>query len=1081
MGCLKKLAVVVIFLCSVIAGCRDKDPIRTEAWGRAVEPRLTGSRWQRCTSSPATTSRIVPQAQCGAVQTSDEPCDEPIRDHAAAVRTLRMRPACTDAAIAALQKFARVHAEAMSDLSAAYYLRAQQEDRPEDLLDAYDAAERALEMKPGLRTALFNRALALEALGLSEAIEAWDAFQKAEGSDWGVEARERAAKIDAASRRDEKTTWDVNVAALSRALDAGDRAAVARLAGPYPTTAQRYLFDELLPRWAAAPTREHLARASLLGTQLSRRLGDPHAEDVVEAIARASPGQLAALLAGHRAFETARAAEVALRADQAAPLYEESARLFERGGSPAYLTALIGFAVNASFDLEARARALEVLERIEREARPRGYLHIAARARSTRAYYRFNDSQYLDALADYDAARDDYERIRDEEGLAIIQTRRIGVLYTVGQNREAWRASLSAGRHANRMVEIRARHLFLGETATVALRLGHPRVSLLYQDEAVRLIQSTLGRTPPEQLARIESLQANLAISRRARAGIALHLDDDESATRDIAEAFRLLRGEAAKRFENTLRAMRARAEEVRGQSLLRTDPNTAAAAFANALDLAADNEYRSWRASVRTQRADALRIAGREKDAEEELRKALDELRAEESRILAQRQRGQAESVWTSYFSRFRETYELLIRQLMDEQRTGEAFGIAERARAFEPLDLILKLDVTPPSFRRLISTDGTIGLPAIQRTLPADTFLLTYSVLEDRTYLWIVSRDHFESLTLPVHRTEIEQWSAAIQDAARRRNNLRLERGLTAPFEKLIAQPLELIEKRRRAGVPLRLVIVPDGAMHGLPFSALRNAKSGRFLVEDAIVSINGSATLYLFSLLRDAAWTQTQEPPVLLIGNPAFDQRLPLAKDLRPLRGAEAEVRGIAPLYGGAATVTGSEATVPHFLERAPSATIIHFAGHAIANSAVPSSSLLLLAPSPGHSGALEARELVEKLELDRTRLVVLSACSTAGGLPLGAEGVAPLVRSFVGSGVPAVVGTLWDVNDATPAEVLVSFHRHYRNGSDAAAAMQAAQTELLRGGKPVLTWAPFQVIGHGASPFAATPDTQRRKPP
>ena len=113
-------------------------------------------------------------------------------------------------------------------------------------------------------------------------------------------------------------------------------------------------------------------------------------------------------------------------------------------------------------------------------------------------------------------------------------------------------------------------------------------------------------------------------------------------------------------------------------------------------------------------------------------------------------------------------------------------------------------------------------------------------------------------------------------------------------------------------------------------------------------------------------------------------------------------------------------------------------------------------------------------------------MLSTCSSAGGLPVGAEGVAPFVRPLIGAGVPAVVGTLWNVEDATAEELLVSFHRHYREGNDAAVALQHAQIGLLTktnnnpGLTPVFAWAPFQVIGHGSSPFAPAPQ-HKEKPP
>jgi CHAT domain-containing protein len=81
----------------------------------------------------------------------------------------------------------------------------------------------------------------------------------------------------------------------------------------------------------------------------------------------------------------------------------------------------------------------------------------------------------------------------------------------------------------------------------------------------------------------------------------------------------------------------------------------------------------------------------------------------------------------------------------------------------------------------------------------------------------------------------------------------------------------------------------------------------------------------------------------------------------------------------------------------------------------------------------------------------------------------------VRPLIARGAPAVIGTLWDIEDATAGPLLVSFHRHYREGNDAAVAMQLAQIELLRNPNPglqsVLVWAPFQVIGYSSSPFPA----------
>lgn len=84
------------------------------------------------------------------------------------------------------------NAELQSDLAAAYIARGQNTRSTEDLNTALARADRALTLKPGLREALFNRALALDALRSSEAASAWQHVAEAEaGSPWAKEAATR--------------------------------------------------------------------------------------------------------------------------------------------------------------------------------------------------------------------------------------------------------------------------------------------------------------------------------------------------------------------------------------------------------------------------------------------------------------------------------------------------------------------------------------------------------------------------------------------------------------------------------------------------------------------------------------------------------------------------------------------------------------------------------------------------------------------------------------------------------------------------------------------------------------------------
>jgi CHAT domain-containing protein len=999
---LKSFAFIAIALCGYATAC-SQDTKRSDVWPRAVEPRLTGaSIWRPC-----------PTPECGAAKTKSADCDEVITTDHDAVRILATQPACTDSAVDALERLARSDPNALSDLAAAYYLRAARQDEPVDLLRSLDAAEHAVNAQPRSANARFNRALAEEALGLSDdAIASWNELaQSKDGSEWTAEAASHRDRLRRNNASNAAEQWDRSAAQIPSALRAHNTTLLARLIAPFPFRAEKY-FDT-----AAQGRLKTLDELKTFAGVLATRIGDRFATDTIAAMENnASNGPL-----------------------------ELYARLHDAAAKPG----------TAQF------------EAIEQEALKRGYQHFIGPIRELRGLRLIYQSQYMAALDDYDAALAEYTRINDAEEIANAHTRRIGILRAIGQNELAWREAMATIRELPHIVAPHERHNLLGETAKTALALGHPDVALRYQNAAYHLLQKTLTALPPENLKGISDMEVNLAVALRERAGIQLHREQFDEAQRDLAESARLNAtidiGGADRRV------LQARIAEVRGAALLHTDPNRAAGEFTSALQLSS-KDYSTFRASLLAQRADALRLAGKSGEAERDLQEALDVLRAEESRTVEQRQRGAGEDLWSSYFARFQETYRLLIRQLIDEYKFADAFKYAERARAAEPLDLAEPAD----------ALRGDVDLPALQASLAPGTYLFEYSLLADRTIVWIISRDRFEVRTEKARRSDVERSIDALQRAARAHNASELQaRGLTL-YDALVAAPLEAIATK-----PARLVFIPDGPMHALPFAALRNGRTRRYLIEEAPIETAGSARLYQLSLDRDRALSANTR--ALLIGDPAFNPHLTVAQGIHPLPGARQEVETIGNLYApNVETRVGAAATVPQFLDLVRGSAIVHVAAHTMVNARAPSRSLILLAPSPNDSGVLDARELLTRLgKLDQTRLVVLSTCSSAGGLPIGPEGVAPLVRPLIGAGVPAVIGSLWNVSDATAEPLLVSFHRHYRQGSDAAVALQSAQVELLRSPNPglgsVMAWAPFQVIGHASSPFAASKDEHKEKPP
>jgi CHAT domain-containing protein/tetratricopeptide (TPR) repeat protein len=1031
----KRVAAIVIGLCGGIAACSDTDTARPEKWQRGFEARLSGpAEWRRCTPAAPAAGRIVENVQCGTEPPPPESgCGEAIHTHADARRLLALYPHCTDQAISTLERLATIDPAVRGDLAAAYYSRAQRDDRALDLLRALRWAREA---DPRHVETHFNRALVQHALGLTnEAVASWDEVIRRNEPHWADEARRRRAQILAGHIADPVAQWSRNRDRLANALKRGERATVARLIAPFPTMALRHFEEEPLPP----------AEARLLAEELSRG-GDRYALDVVQS---ATPETLATFRRGRRAYY--------------AREWREAAASFERAA-----------AADGALQLAARLASLiaryqlgpvepEAFDPLIAEAAEHHYTALEWRSRVMRAVAATFASRYVEALAEYDAAVAVATKAENRANSAATHARRSGVLRIFGDGEGAWRDALAAVRLLPFAADPQNQHTIRGEVAAAIRLAGDPFAALSYQDAAVREIRRVLTETPGA--GNIRRLQYNLSVALRERASFALELERFSDAARDLAEATRLSGTSPADVV------LSARIDEVTGQSLLRTYPAQAAARFTEALARATGREFGTVRVRLLTQRADARRRAGDRAGARTDLQSALAELRREEELLLSRRTPGEAEELWSSYFRRFLETYQLLIRQLIEEGREREAFEYAERARAFEPLNLVLRTPNVSPEFRATAS-GGPVPLARIQALLPVGTVLVQYSVQEDRTYAWIVSRSAFQWVPLRARHSDVERWTAAVQEAVRQRNAPALVDALVPPYDGLVAEVLGKIGR-----TATRLVFVPDGAMHGLPIAALRNPRTNRFLVQESVpLEFAASATLYLHSLDRSRKLSSVPRS-VLLVGNPAFDRTLTLVRGMEPLPHAEDEVRKIAALYGPSAEMLmRAQATVPEFLELARDRSIVHFAGHVIANPREPSRSLLLFARSAGHSGVLTAEELLTRLKLDQTKLVVLSACSSAGGLPVGPEGVAPLVRPLIAAGVPAVIGSLWDVGDATAEELLVSFHRRYEQEGDAAEALRSAQLAMLGSNNPglqsVLAWAPFQVIGHTSSPDANT---------
>ncbi|MCP5047682.1 MAG: CHAT domain-containing protein, partial [bacterium] len=172
------------------------------------------------------------------------------------------------------------------------------------------------------------------------------------------------------------------------------------------------------------------------------------------------------------------------------------------------------------------------------------------------------------------------------------------------------------------------------------------------------------------------------------------------------------------------------------------------------------------------------------------------------------------------------------------------------------------------------------------------------------------------------------------------------------------------------------------------------------------------------------------------------------------LNRLQGSGEEVETIAELFQ-----KHNQENVVHLRENATEENAkaaelknfdyIHFSCHGVLGDGFQS---LVLSQNPKakEDGYLTLNEL---MNCDyNAKLVVLSACQTGTGKVERGEGITSLTRAVMYAGTPAVVTSLWNVDDIGTKELMVEFYRNIlERGMRKDDALREAKLALLRGGK------------------------------
>ena len=409
-------------------------------------------------------------------------------------------------------------------------------------------------------------------------------------------------------------------------------------------------------------------------------------------------------------------------------------------------------------------------------------------------------------------------------------------------------------------------------------------------------------------------------------------------------------------------------------------------------------------------------------------------------------------------------------------------------------------------------------------QKVIQPGELLLIYDVLDARTLLWAIDRDHFQMVTLP-GAAHFQKRVAALRAHIARIQTDVDRNMLPSQISDDAAQDLpgfatdshtlygELLPQSVRSFVTRAksISIVPSGALYDLPWEILvtqtPSHAGGRphYLLEEHAISYIPSASLLGVVRAAGSARREAADPLLALarptIGNSVVavagsgtdtyaseqtramraivgDSTQDLVAAFPDLPGSQVEAEDVRSVLAAPASsiLTGDDASRAKVFALNKAGQLkdyryLLFATHAVLPDQIRglTQPALVLAHPENGDGFLTMADIYG-LTLDAD-FVTLSACNTGAGPHTAGEGISGLTRAFLFAGTPAMSVTLWEVDDRVAPRLTPAFFSNLRAGYSPAESLRRAKLALIndrdaRFAHP-FSWASTIVFGDGDS--------------
>jgi CHAT domain-containing protein/Tfp pilus assembly protein PilF len=414
------------------------------------------------------------------------------------------------------------------------------------------------------------------------------------------------------------------------------------------------------------------------------------------------------------------------------------------------------------------------------------------------------------------------------------------------------------------------------------------------------------------------------------------------------------------------------------------------------------------------------------------------------------------------------------------------------ELKKAEEELERIkVKIRLTNPLYAS-VEYPEPVSVKVLQReVLKSDEVMIEYFVSKDGVYAFLITDKTFEVVNLGKKKGNIDGDIQSVIKSVTPHiegNKLKLtefNRGAAMRLYEILLKPFENRIKGRR------LIIVPDGNLSRLPFEILMVNDSKYVVEEYSVKYVQSASVLYI---LRTKYKQDGLSDSFVGFGDPVYDYGnyiekkaeygTPEYKDgqttlaqrgyiraggkLNRLVGSGEEVKGIGEMFKGKKRDAKTYLRIDAREENAKGMEMdkygyIHFSVHGLVNDKFQALALSQI-PNAKEDGMLSLGEIMN-LKYN-ARMIVLSACESGLGKEERGEGVTGLTRAFMYAGSPAVVVSLWSVDDEGTMELMKRLYGNIlEKGLSKERSIRDAKLDMLKNTKfrHPFFWGAFVIYG------------------